>query len=62
MKKQDHYFRDVPEYYPSMYLDGYTPYEILYAKRKTVNLNSQIESNIAECITEAMEEILKDLQ
>jgi hypothetical protein len=24
----------IPEYYPYMYLDGYTPYEILYATRK----------------------------
>ena len=26
--------RQIPEYYPTMYLDGYTPYEILYATRK----------------------------
>lgn len=26
--------RHIPEYYDSMYLDGYTPYEILHAARK----------------------------
>ncbi len=28
------YHRDVPEYYDWMYLDGYTPEQIMYAKRK----------------------------
>lgn len=28
------YGKRVPEYYDTMYLDGYTPYEILYATRK----------------------------
>ena len=28
------YGRRIPEYYDSMYLDGYTPYEILHAIRK----------------------------
>lgn len=29
----DYYNRQVPEYYPAMYLDGYTPQQILMAKR-----------------------------
>mgnify|MGYP003301659548 CR=1 FL=1 len=28
------YGRRIPEYYDTMYLDGYTPYEILYATHK----------------------------
>lgn len=28
------YGRRIPEYYDTMYLDGYTSYEILYATRK----------------------------
>ena len=28
------YHRDVPEYYDWMYLDGYTPEQILYAKHR----------------------------
>ena len=30
----DDYFRKVPEYYPEMYQDGFTPEEIMYAFRK----------------------------
>ena len=30
----DDYYRKVPTYYPTMYLDGFSPYEILYACRK----------------------------
>lgn len=30
--------RNIPDYYPTMYLDGYTPYEILQAtSRKMYN-------------------------
>ena len=28
------YGKRIPEYYDTMYMDGYTPYEILYATRK----------------------------
>ena len=28
------YGKRIPEYYDSMYLDGFTPYEILYTTRK----------------------------
>ena len=28
--------KDLPEYYHSMYLDGYEPYEILEAHRRTM--------------------------
>lgn len=31
------YGRRIPEYYDTMYLDGYTPYEILYATRKKMH-------------------------
>lgn len=30
----DQHFSKVPEYYPEMYQDGYTPEEIMYAFRK----------------------------
>ena len=30
----DDYFRKVPEYYPEMYQDGFTPEEIMYAFRR----------------------------
>ena len=30
----DQYFRDVPEYYDTMYMDGYTPEQIMHAAPK----------------------------
>ena len=30
----DYYDSLIPEYYPTMYKDGYTPTQILYASRK----------------------------
>ena len=35
------YGRRIPEYYDTMYLDGYTPYEILYATRKKMHCEYQ---------------------
>lgn len=32
----DYYHRMVPEYYPTMYLDGYTPEQIVYAFKRKV--------------------------
>lgn len=34
MRLVDQFFRHVPEYYDTMYLDGFKPEEIMYAKRK----------------------------
>ena len=39
--------REVPEYYPTMYLDGYTPEEILCARRKSM-LKKQKEDETVE--------------
>ena len=33
MNIQEQYFKGVPDYYPSMYLDGYTPQQIMSAVR-----------------------------
>lgn len=33
MNIQEQYFKGVPDYYPSAYLDGYTPQQIMYAVR-----------------------------
>jgi len=30
----ENFFRNVPDYYPTMYMDGYTPEQILYAHHK----------------------------
>jgi len=34
MTLADNYFKNVPEYYPSMHMDGYKAEEIFYAARK----------------------------
>lgn len=36
MTLEDYYYRKVPEYYDTMYLDGFTPDEIMYAHRRMV--------------------------
>ena len=42
---QDRIFKNVPEYYHWMYLDGYTPQQILMAKRRQM-LQSQTVDTI----------------
>ena len=39
----DDYFRKVPEYYPEMYQDGFTPEEIMYAFRKQMRRQAEDE-------------------
>ena len=34
MTLSDYYNRQVPDYYPTMYRDGYTPQQILMAMRR----------------------------
>ena len=48
MTMLEQFGRYIPDYYPTMYLDGYTPYEILQAtSRKMYN-------NHLECQEEAI--------
>ena len=39
------YYNPIPDYYPTMYLDGYTPQQILMAKRSQM-LQSQTVDEI----------------
>lgn len=36
MSIADYVSKHIPDYYPSMYLDGYSPEEILIARRKSM--------------------------
>ncbi len=36
MSITDYVSKHIPDYYPSMYLDGYSPEEILTARRKSM--------------------------
>ena len=59
---QDKIYRNVPEYYHWMYLDGYTPEQIFYAKRKQMlkNYNEQKRKYIVEHEAEVV--VLKSLE
>ena len=54
MTLSEYYHRNVPEYYDWMYLDGYTPEQILYAKHRQMRReyierrNAMIASKEAE--------------
>ena len=37
MSLSDYYTRQIPEYYDTMYMDGYTPEQIMTAFRKKLN-------------------------
>ena len=45
-------FKNVPEYYPWMHLDGYSPEEILYSARQMMlkNLTDDYEADILSMI------------
>ena len=62
----DYTNRKVPAYYKTMYIDGYTPQEILYAKRQTMisqkpKLTPTEEQQLADVIESAIDDILKNL-
>ena len=71
----DYYDRQIPEYYPTMYMDGYTPQQILHAvHRKMVReylerekekysqkeAEVQIEKQVKKAIDSAMKDLFKD--
>ena len=49
----ENFFRNVPDYYPTMYMDGYTPEQILYAHHKM--MKQQFTNRLAAAATEAPE-------
>ena len=66
MTMYDYINRKVPAYYNTMYLDGYTPQEILYAKRQTMisqkpKLTPTEEQQLADVVETAINDILKNL-
>ena len=46
----ENHFKNIPNYYRSMYLDGYTPQEILYASRQAM-YNTTTDNNFNFHIT-----------
>lgn len=65
----DNLYKNLPEYYPSMYLDGYTPEQILFAfKRKMVQdflkdpkFNLELENKVEKVVFDSVGKILKEI-
>ena len=62
----DYKYRNVPEYYNTLYLDGFTPAELRYALRKQIereqeeqNLLKQEEMAKEQAINREIEKVLK---
>ena len=51
------YGKRIPEYYDTMYMDGYTPYEILYATRKKMFREYQERQAAAQRVQEEAERV-----
>ena len=51
----DQYFRNVPEYYDTMYLDGYTPDQIMTAFRKKMYRDYEARQEAKRAEAEANE-------
>lgn len=69
----NHKYRKVPEYYDTMYMDGFTPDEIHYAMRRKMmkdweerelqkNLEKEMEKEIEKALEKAIDGLIKDFQ
>ena len=67
----DYCHRTVPDYYPSMYLDGYAPEQIMYAQQKNmsrwfqernadIRLLGQQKKALEDTINRALDDIFKN--
>ena len=50
MTLENYRFREIPEYYEWMYLDGFTPDEILYALHKKMNRQQAEQEELADSV------------
>ena len=50
MTLEKYRFREIPEYYDWMYLDGFTPDEILYALHKKMNRQQAEQEELADSV------------
>lgn len=57
MSLQEDIMRHVPDYYDYMYMDGFTPDEIMYAARK--KMNREFEEQKRKQQEELMEKLLE---
>ena len=54
------YYDKLPDYYPTMYLDGYTPEQIMYAAKRGM-LQRHRERKAEQAVQTAVETALRDL-
>ena len=50
MTLENYHFREIPEYYDWMYLDGFTPDEILYALHKKMDRQQAEQEALADSV------------
>ena len=61
----EEYDRKIPDYYPTMYMDGYTPDQILHAVRRGMiqrHRESKMEQQIKVLMEAALREMFKDFK
>ena len=54
------YYDKLPDYYPTMYLDGYTPEQIMYAAKRGM-LERYRERKAEQIVQNVVEASLRDL-
>lgn len=61
----EEYDRKIPDYYPTMYLDGYTPDQILHASKRgmmQMYWEHKAEQAVKTQVEAALRDVFKDLQ
>ena len=59
----EEYDRKIPDYYPTMYMDGYTPDQILHAVRRGMiqrHRESKLENAVKTQLEAALRDVFKD--
>ena len=65
MTLAEYYNRQIPEYYPTMYMDGYTPDQILHVVRRGMiqrHRERKAEQQIKVQMEAALRDVFKDLK
>ena len=61
MTISEQYDRQIPEYYDTMYLDGYTPAQVLHAAKRELYQQhmerNTIEKDVRSAVTAALQDI-----
>ena len=61
----EEYDKKIPDYYPTMYMDGYTPAQILHAAKRGMiqrHREHKIEQAVKSQVEAALRDVFKDFQ